>query len=138
MTPEVQGRIFDPLFTTRPGGTGLGLSVVQELVRGHGGTVLCQSIPGVGTTLSVYLPARGTRNRPGADQVGPPPAVLVLERTPAIRQLAGMILAHGRFTPVLCASFHEARQLSSNPERPIRLIVVDAELCSGPWEEELA
>jgi hypothetical protein len=137
MTPEVQRRIFEPLFTTRSRGTGLGLTVVQSLVQRHGGAVQCQSTPGQGTTFQVLLPAQGSRAQAGTQQpIGA--AVLVLERNHDIRQLAGMILAHGRFTPVLCADFHEARQLSNNPERPIRLIVVDAGLCGGRHEDELA
>ena len=138
MTAEVQRRIFDPLFTTRPNGTGLGLSVVRELVRLHGGTVTCHSVAGQGTTFAVTLPARGIRGQGGMELSAPGAAVLILDCNPDIRQLAGMILAHGRFTPVLCADFHEARQLSHVPERPLRLIVLDAELCVGRWEEDLA
>jgi signal transduction histidine kinase len=139
MTPEVQRRIFEPLFTTRSRGTGLGLSVVQTLMQRHGGTVACQSSVGQGTTFVLLLPEQGAKGRPAAEAVVVPgTAVLVLDRNHDIRQLAGMILAHGRFTPVLCADFSEARQLSHNPESPIRLIVVDAGLCGGPREEELA
>jgi PAS domain S-box-containing protein len=58
MTPEVIDRIFDPFFTTKkPGeGTGLGLSVVQGIVQGHGGAVFAQSRLNEGSTFSVYLP----------------------------------------------------------------------------------
>jgi signal transduction histidine kinase len=138
MTAEVQRRMFEPLFTTRSRGTGLGLSVVQELVHRHGGVVRCQSAAGQGTTFQVLLPARASSARAeGTKPVARGEAVLVLERNHDVRHLAGMILAHGRFTPVLCADFHEARQLSINPDRPIRLIVVDAELCAGQGEELL-
>jgi signal transduction histidine kinase len=49
-------RIFDPFFSTRDGGTGLGLSLTQQIVAEHGGTILCESKPGEGTSFVVELP----------------------------------------------------------------------------------
>ena len=59
MPLEIQSRIFDPFFTTKePGkGTGMGLSLVQEIVRHHGGDVDVASRPEEGTTFTVWLPA---------------------------------------------------------------------------------
>ncbi|MBI5067857.1 MAG: GAF domain-containing protein [Deltaproteobacteria bacterium] len=56
--PEIMGRIFDPLFSTKSRGTGLGLAVVSRVVRQHEGIVRCASTPGAGTTFDVYLPAQ--------------------------------------------------------------------------------
>ena len=58
MTPEIQARIFEPFFTTKPEGTGtgLGLSVSYGIVQAHGGTLMCESTPGLGTTFRVALP----------------------------------------------------------------------------------
>jgi signal transduction histidine kinase len=58
--PEIMGRIFDPLFSTKSRGTGLGLAVVSRVVRQHEGIVRCASTPGTGTTFDVYLPAQAS------------------------------------------------------------------------------
>src|SRR5205823_3817041 len=53
---EHLGQIFEPLYTTKPGGTGLGLYLVQEIVAAHGGSVTVESMPGQGTTFTLTLP----------------------------------------------------------------------------------
>lgn len=58
--PEHTSRIFEPLHTTKPGGTGLGLYIVQEVVAAHGGQVAVQSTVGHGTTFTITLPLAGT------------------------------------------------------------------------------
>jgi len=50
-------RIFDPYFTTKQKGSGLGLSTVHSIIKKHGGHITIESKLGVGTTLQVYLPA---------------------------------------------------------------------------------
>lgn len=54
--PEVLGRVFDPFFTTREHGSGLGLALVHRGVEAHGGNVIIDSVMGEGTAFSVYLP----------------------------------------------------------------------------------
>ena len=49
-------QIFEPLHTTKPGGTGLGLYIVQEIVQAHGGQVTVASVEGQGTTFTLTLP----------------------------------------------------------------------------------
>lgn len=58
MTPEQLKRIFDPFFTTKPvgEGTGLGLSISHGIVERHDGRIEVASVPGEGTTFTVFLP----------------------------------------------------------------------------------
>jgi signal transduction histidine kinase len=56
MTPEVLERIRKPYFTTREGGTGLGVAVARGLVEQHGGRISYESAPGKGTTVAIDLP----------------------------------------------------------------------------------
>ena len=58
MTPEVLERIRKPYFTTREGGTGLGVAVARGLVEQHGGRMDFKSTPGKGTTVVIALPLK--------------------------------------------------------------------------------
>lgn len=58
MTPEVIERIRKPYFTTKEGGTGLGVAVARGVIDQHGGQIEYKSISGKGTTVTVRLPAR--------------------------------------------------------------------------------
>src|SRR5262249_32511297 len=57
ITADAIGRVLDPFFTTRPGGTGLGLPIARQIAVAHGGDLSITSEPGAGTTVSVRLPA---------------------------------------------------------------------------------
>jgi FixJ family two-component response regulator/signal transduction histidine kinase len=58
MDEAALARIFQPFYTTKPGGMGLGLSISQSIVTDHGGTLSVHSEPGRGTTFCVELPSR--------------------------------------------------------------------------------
>jgi signal transduction histidine kinase len=64
--PEQTTQIFEPLHTTKPGGTGLGLYIVQEVVAAHGGQVAVQSVVGQGSTFTITLPLMGHSRLAGA------------------------------------------------------------------------
>ena len=63
IAPEQIGRLFEPYFTTKEKGTGLGLMIVQRIVREHGGTIEVESNPGRGTTFRIKLPIHEKRMR---------------------------------------------------------------------------
>jgi nitrogen-specific signal transduction histidine kinase/ActR/RegA family two-component response regulator len=88
MAPDVIARAFEPFFTTkgRAKNSGLGLSTVQAFVKRSGGHVQLDSEPGVGTTVSLYLPNAG-----GEEASEPTPArgksIVLVEDEPMIRDL---------------------------------------------------
>ena len=57
LTPEVKAKLFTPFFTTRDGGTGLGLSVAQHIVLQHGGSIRAENKPDGGALFVIWLPA---------------------------------------------------------------------------------
>ena len=62
--PESLARIFEPLFTTKSSGVGLGLPIVQQIVEQHGGTIDVESRVDAGTTFTIFLPRRQGGQRP--------------------------------------------------------------------------
>lgn len=99
MSPEVQARIFEPFFTTKAlgRGTGLGLAMVYGIARQNRGFVSVYSTPGLGTTLSFYLPRHkggdpAALSAPDLDPVGGDEKVLLVEDEQALLELGTRVL----------------------------------------------
>ena len=56
ISPEIIDKIFQPFYSTKPKGSGLGLTLVKEIVEAHRGRVLVESEPGKGSVFSIRLP----------------------------------------------------------------------------------
>lgn len=87
--------IFDPYFSTKQKGSGLGLAVCHSIIQKHGGHIHCISDPGTGTTFSIYLPAssRITRavNLPAELEWGEG-KILLMDDEPFVRDIAARML----------------------------------------------
>lgn len=61
--PDIIDKIFDPLFTSKRGGTGLGLAVTHQIIRAHGGSITVSSRVGEGTAFTIELPRLSSERR---------------------------------------------------------------------------
>lgn len=89
MSPEVRDRLFEPYYSTKFTGRGLGMAAVQGIIRGHHGAIFIDTAPGEGTRIRVAFPV----TRPNSIQYRKPmhPAprkILVVDDEPGILQLA--------------------------------------------------
>jgi CheY-like chemotaxis protein len=121
IAPEHLPRIFDPYFTTKETGNGLGLASVHSIIGRHGGHLTVESKPGVGSRFAIYLPAASLGAAPA--QVGPRTAampttrkILILDDDARVRSvLAAMLEGLGQNVTVTgtsaeaFASFHAAQ-----------------------------
>ena len=61
IAPEDLGRLFEPFFTSKSRGRGLGLAAVFQIVQSHAGAIMLESVPGKGTKLRILFPQAGSR-----------------------------------------------------------------------------
>jgi PAS domain S-box-containing protein len=98
MTPDTLRRIFDPFFSTKFAGRGLGLAAVMGIVRSHRGLIRIRTDPGQGTSFRVLFPAvPGTVGEPDQPLAGQSDwrgsgTVLVVEDEAEVREVAGRML----------------------------------------------
>ncbi|MGC4118826.1 MAG: transporter substrate-binding domain-containing protein [Myxococcales bacterium] len=111
--PEDLGRIFDPFFSTKNRGSGLGLAVTHSIVARHGGHVEVRSQPGQGTTLEVSLPAR-PGERPLASPSAAAPSreararILLMDDEDAVRRLGQRVFEGAGWVVAVAADGAEA------------------------------
>jgi CheY-like chemotaxis protein len=131
MDEATLGRVFEPFFTTRVEGTGLGLATVREIVREHGGVMNVRSAVGAGSRFEAWLPCvAGTVA--GADDTAPTlplgrgETILVVDEAPGRLLRVEEILAALGYEPVGFARADLA--LAACRETPARfdmLVIVD-------------
>lgn len=105
-------RLFDPFYTTKEMGAGLGLAICYSIVRQHGGYISVQSIESQGSTFTVYLPAfEGATAIADSDSVRIADGtgkVLIMDDEPSIRLVAQSILGRCGYTVVTAKDGDEA------------------------------
>lgn len=134
MCPEVESRIFEPFFTTKHDGqdTGLELATVQGIVEQIGGYLEVYSLPGLGTTYKIYLPAfipPPVVNVPASPPALPPnehrERVLLVDDEPSVRAVTMRLLESLGYEVLEAAGTTEALNLMGNGREKIDLLMTD-------------
>jgi two-component system cell cycle sensor histidine kinase/response regulator CckA len=137
MDAETMARLFDPFFSTKFAGRGLGMSAVQGIVQGHGGAILVTSEPGRGTTIRVLFPASAAGPRPsavGTETLPPGQAagqsdtgalVLVVDDEEPVRRLTAAMVARLGYRVLAASSGAEAAALMRERGREVACVLLD-------------
>jgi PAS domain S-box-containing protein len=132
MDDEVQARLFDPFYTTKAAGRGLGMSAVLGIVRGHRGAIFITSAPGRGTTVRVLFPACVAPEATDSPTAAAPPrpspfagTVLVVDDDDDVRHLCVAYLHRLGAKPVGAADGEQAVMLFRKWGAEIRLVLLD-------------
>ncbi|HEU4387590.1 MAG TPA: ATP-binding protein, partial [Blastocatellia bacterium] len=131
-------KIFDPYFTTKPKGSGLGLATCYSIIRNHGGHIDVESRPGAGAKFSVFLPASvNPLPAPVAGRVRLPAGtgrILLMDDEEIIRTVTGDILAQlGYEVSVVCdgAEAVELYHAAMRVGRPFDAVILDLTVPGG-------
>ena len=134
MTTEVRDRLFEPFFTTKESGrgTGLGLSMVQAIVRQSGGHIQVESAPGAGTRFHVYFPSQAQRGE-AAPPILPRAVtavegeglVLLAEDDASVRRLVVAELTRRGFTVIAAEDGRAALEIFKRDKDQIDILVTD-------------
>jgi len=134
IAPENIHRIFDPYFTTKKTGSGLGLASTYSIIKKHGGHILVESKPQKGTTFTFYLPAseKHVKKTNDEEDIHTIPTVharvLVMDDEAEIRELIKDVLENMGMEVLTCADGKTAieiyrREMQSSA--PIDLVILD-------------
>jgi signal transduction histidine kinase/ActR/RegA family two-component response regulator len=136
MDQQTLSRIFDPFFSTKPKGHGLGLSATQGIIRTHHGTLQVQSQPDRGTTFTIFLPALAEVQRIGSEESMPLPpkvttrqkSVLIIDDEVHVREVATDILTMEGFGVIVAASGREGVEVFRENYRSISVVLLDLKM----------
>ena len=131
MTPEVLSRIFDPFFSTKPSGRGLGLSAMRGILQAHHAGLEIHSKPGEGTALHLFFPASDLTPQPETATKTTPRAIdsggliLLAEDEPCIRETSRMMAERMGFQVIEAKDGEEAWSLFQSHRDELRLVILD-------------
>lgn len=135
--------IFDPYFTTKRTGNGLGLSVSYSIIKKHNGTITVDSQPGAGTTIAVYLPSAGqcifAAGESDREAAGGSGKVLVMDDEEGIKEIAGEMLKSLGYEVSFASDGAETitlYQTAMQAGSPIDAIVMDLTIPGGMGGKE--
>ena len=144
--PEAQAKVFDPFFTSKSAGHGLGLAIVDGIVRSLGGTIHLTSEPGKGTTFQIWLPSATTalattgatilvEEAPAPSRVA---SVLVVEDEGPLRQAVTKMLRRTGFDVLEATDGTSALALVRTSRGKIDLILLDVTIPGASSAEVVA
>jgi len=132
MPREIQAHIFEPFFTTKEvgKGTGLGLATVYGIIKQNHGAITVQSVPGQGTTFTIYLPGvKAATLAVGEPQAAPRPTgketILVVEDEESVLKLVELTLTQQGYHVLTASTPHLAVQMCERHPESIHLLLTD-------------